>query len=166
MNESWHSSDDLNSDGFRSCLTHLPRGPMLIRICTQATDSVTWLDRAWDLGDWILSWEAADLDRCQDLALETCFEVKHHTPRLSRTHGWQQFRASYLLLQELFGASATMSSDRSPKEKKRRRSPKNVHVHGQGAVLSTAVTWANSITGLDSPLYLLTYSPQGSGNWN
>ena len=98
---------------------------MLIRICTQATDSVTWLDKAWDLGDWILSWVAADLDRCQDLALETCF-AKHHTPRLSR------LTADSSLEHPIFSCrsySRSLSDDelrQKPKGKKKKRSPKNV----------------------------------------
>ena len=63
-----------------------------------------------------------------------------------QTHGWQQFRASYLLLQELFSAPQQWRAQTE--------APRMCSVHGRGAV-----TWANSITGLDSPLYLLTCSP-------
>lgn len=79
-----------------------------------------------------------------------------------QTHGWQQFRASYLLLQELFSEPQRRWAQTEAQRKKKKEEAQRMYsVHGRGAVLSTAVTWANSITGLDSPLYLLTHSPSG-----
>lgn len=44
-----------------------------------------------------------------------------------QTHGWQQFRASYLLLQELFSEpQRRWAQTEAQRKKKKRRSPKNV----------------------------------------
>ena len=79
----------------------------------------------------------------------SCFRnllCKTQQSQAIQTHGWQQFRASYLLLQELFSEPQQWRAQTE--------APRMCSVHGRGAV-----TWANSITGLDSPLYLLTCSP-------
>lgn len=133
---------------------------ILMRTHTQATDSVTRLDKAWERAIVRPGRLKSILGGCRPRQVSrSCFRnllCKASHSQATQTHGWQQFRASYLLLQELFSDPQGWWAQTE--------APRTCNVHGagrQGAVLYTAVKWADSVTGLDSPLYLLECSPSG-----
>lgn len=78
--------------------------------------------------------------------------------------GYPDSRLTAVLEHPIFSCrdSRSLSGGELRQAREKKKKPKEcASVHGQGAVLSLQWPWANSITGLDSPLYLLSILPQG-----